>query len=48
MAARLERYTIPLIVYMDKEAFQPMVEDGMLICNHNFHRSTELVGAADF
>ena len=47
VATRSEQYTILLPVYMDKEAFQPMAEDGMLICNHEFHRSTELV-YADF
>ena len=43
VAARAEQYTIPFLVYMDKEAFQSMVEDRMLICNHDFHRSAELV-----
>ena len=47
MAACVEQYSIPLPIYMDKEDFQPMTDDGMLICNHNFHRSTELV-SADF
>ena len=45
--ACLEQYTIPLLVYMDKEDFQPVADDGMLIRNHNFHRSAELV-SADF
>ena len=43
MAARVEQHTIPLLVYMDKEAFQLVAEDGMLIRNHDFHRSAELV-----
>ena len=47
VAARLEQYTIPLLVYMDKEDFQPVADRGMLIRNHNFHRSAELV-SADF
>ena len=25
--------------------FQPMADDGMLICNHNFNRSAKLVSA---
>ena len=45
VAARWEQYTISLPVYMDKEAFQPVADDGMLIRNHNFHRSVELVSA---
>ena len=45
--ARAEQYTITFLVYMDKEAFQLMAEDRMLICNHDFHRSVELV-CADF
>ena len=32
VAARSEQYTIMLPVYMDKEAFQLVAEDGMLIC----------------
>ena len=43
MATPVELNTIPLPVYMDKEAFQSVAEDGMLIRNHDFHRSTELV-----
>ena len=43
MVAQSKRNTIPLPIYMDKDAFQPMAEDGMLIRNHDFHRSTELV-----
>ena len=41
--ARAEQYSIPFPVYMDKETFQSMAEDGMLIYNHDFHRSVELV-----
>ena len=47
VVARLEQYTILLPVYMDKEDFQLVADDGMLIHNHNFHRSTKLV-SADF
>ena len=47
VAARSEHYTIPLPVYMDKDAFQPVAKDGMLIRNHDFHPSDELV-CADF
>ena len=45
MTARLEQYSIPLSVYIDKEDFQPVADDGMLIRNHNFNRSVELVSA---
>ena len=41
VAAHIEQYTILLHVYMDKEAFHPVAEDGMLIRNHDFHRSAE-------
>ena len=47
VAAHAEQYTISLPVYMDKEAFRSVAEDKMLIHNHYFHRSTELV-CADF
>ena len=47
MVARAKQFTIPFPVYMDKEAFQSVVEDGKLIRNHDFHRSAELV-CADF
>ena len=47
MAARIEQYTIPFPVYMDKEAFLSVAEDEMLIRNHDFHRLAELV-CADF
>ena len=43
MVARVKQYTIPFPIYMDKEAFQPVAEDGMLIRNHDFHRSAKLV-----
>ena len=47
MTACSEQYSILLPVYMDKEDFQPVSDDGMLIRNHNFHQSDELV-SADF
>ena len=47
VVAHSEQYTIPIPVYMDKEAFQPVANDRILIHNHNFHRSAELV-SADF
>ena len=47
MVARSEQYTISVPVDMDKNAFQPMAEDRMLIRNHDFHRSAKLV-YADF
>ena len=43
VAARAEQYTIPLPVYMDKEVFQLVAEDGMIIHNHDFHLSAEMV-----
>ena len=43
VAARAEQYTIPFPIYIDKEAFQSVVEEAMLIRNHDFHRSTELI-----
>ena len=42
VAACLLQYSIPFPVYMDKEAFQPVTEDEMLIRNHDFYRSIEL------
>ena len=47
MSARLEQYTIPLPIYMEKDAFQLVADDGMLIRNHNFHRLAEPV-STDF
>ena len=47
VAALVEQYSISLPIYMDKEDFQLVVDDGMLIRNHNFNRSAELV-SADF
>ena len=47
VAAHAEQYTISLPVYIDKEAFRSVAEDKMLIHNHYFHRSIELV-CADF
>ena len=43
VAARTEQYTISFPIYMDKEAFQSVAEDEMPICNHDFHRSADLV-----
>ena len=43
VTTRTEQYTILFFVYMDKEAFQSMADDRMLIHNHDFHRSAELV-----
>ena len=36
VTARLEKYSIPLPVYVDKEDIQPVAEDGMFIRSHNF------------
>ena len=41
--ARAEQYSVPFPVYMDKEAFQLVKEDRMLICNQDFHRLAGLV-----
>ena len=46
VAARVEQYSILFPVYMKKKAFQSVAEDRMLIRNHDFHCSAELVGAA--
>ena len=43
VVARAEQYSFSFPVYMNKEAFQLVAEDGMLIRNHDFHRSAELV-----
>ena len=43
MEAREEQYSIPFLVYMNKKAFQSVAEDGMLIRNHDFHRSAKLI-----
>ena len=37
VTAHSEQYYILLLVYFDKEDFQCVVDDGMLICNHNFN-----------
>ena len=42
-AARDEQYSISFPGYLDRETFQHVAEDGMLICNHKFHKSVELV-----
>ena len=42
-AAHSEQYSISFPDYLDRETFQCVVEDGMLICNHNFHQLAELV-----
>ena len=43
VAARVEQYSIPFPDYMDRETFQCMAEDGMLIHNHDFYQSAEMV-----
>ena len=37
VATHAEKYSIPFPVYMNKEAFQMVAEDRMLIRNHDFH-----------
>ena len=46
VVARAEQYSIPFPVYRNKEAFQLVGEDGMLIHNHDFHQLAELVRTA--
>ena len=43
VAARAKQYSISFPTYLSKVAFQSVANDGMLICNHDFYRSTELV-----
>ena len=43
VAARADEYSIPFLGYLDGKSFQRMSEDGMLICNHDFNESAELV-----
>ena len=38
-----EKYVVSIPAYACKEDLKKMVEDGMLIRNHNFVHSTELV-----
>ena len=37
VAARADQYSILFPGYMDRETFQHVAKDGMLIRNHNFH-----------
>ena len=43
MAAHAEQYSIPFPGYMDRETFQRVAKDEMLIRNHDFHQSYKLV-----
>ena len=43
VVARVEEYSIPFLGYLDRKSFQHVAEDGMLIHNHDFNESTELV-----
>ena len=45
VAVHALQYSIPFPVYLSKEAFQLMAEDGMFIHNHDSHLSAELVHA---
>ena len=38
-----KKYSISFPNYLDKETFQRVAKDGMLIRNHNFHQPAELV-----
>ena len=43
VAAHAKEYSIPFPDYMDRKSFQCVAEDGMLIHNHDFNKSAELV-----
>ena len=43
VAARAEEYSISFLGYLDRKSFQHMAEYGMLIYNHDFNESAELV-----
>ena len=43
VATHAEEYSIPFPDYLDRESFQHVAEDGMLIHNHDFNESVELV-----
>ena len=42
VVARAEEYSIPF-GYLERESFQRVAEDGMLILHHDFNESAELV-----
>ena len=41
--ARAEEYYIPFPGYLDRKSFQHVAEDEMLILNHDFNESIELL-----
>ena len=41
--ARAEEYFVPFPGHLDKKSFLHIAEDGMLIYNHDFNESAELV-----
>ena len=43
VAAHAEEYSIPFLGYLDRKSFKRLAEDGMLIYNHDFNESAELV-----
>ena len=43
VAACDEEYSILVLDYLDRKSFQHVAEDEMLICNHDFNESAELV-----
>ena len=43
VVASVEEYFILFLDYMDRKSFQCVAEDGMLIHNHDFNESAELV-----
>ena len=43
MAACVKQYSIPFRSHMDREIFQRVAKDEILIRNHDFHQSAKLV-----
>ena len=43
MVSRTEEYFVPFPNYLDRKSFQRVAKDGMLIRNHDFNESAELV-----
>ena len=43
VAVRAKEYSFPFLGYLVRKSFQHLAKDGMLIRNHDFNESTELV-----
>ena len=43
VVARAEEYSLTFLDHLDKKSFQRLAEDRMLIRNHDFNESVELV-----